>query len=153
MPIPTPNEAATPRNRVLHVEDREDLRCLIRTILETEGYEVTGAENGEEGIRKLAKDDYDLILLDMQMPVKTGDYVIKWVVGNRPHLTSRILLSTGSPMTPWLEVLLGELQIPLLAKPFRIGELLEQMRSMIAARQEERLSAPALSSSYQRTAS
>ena len=57
---------------VLVVEDTKDNQLLLKIFLEKNGASVDFAENGEEGLRKSLQKNYDLILMDMQMPVKDG---------------------------------------------------------------------------------
>jgi len=60
------------RKLVLVVEDDPDILELLRLVLEGEGYAVTTAENGREGLDAVARARPDLILLDMKMPVMDG---------------------------------------------------------------------------------
>lgn len=58
--------------RVLIIEDEKPLRDVYALILEKEGFEVSVAENGKVGIRKLRSFKPDLIILDILMPVMDG---------------------------------------------------------------------------------
>lgn len=58
--------------RILLVEDMPDNRVLISSMLKKFGAEVDCAENGSEGLEKALKGDYDVILMDLQMPVMDG---------------------------------------------------------------------------------
>ena len=58
--------------RVLVVEDQEDLRAILRFTLERAGYEVVEAVNGVEGVAKAEASRPDLVLMDIQMPVLDG---------------------------------------------------------------------------------
>ena len=59
--------------RVLVVEDQPDSRQIIRDMLAPTDYEITEAENGEEALAAIAKQRPDLILMDVQMPIKFTD--------------------------------------------------------------------------------
>jgi PAS domain S-box-containing protein len=61
-----------PPTRVLVVDDSEENRELIHLVLGEVGVEVEGAENGAVGVQKATGSDFDLILMDMQMPVMDG---------------------------------------------------------------------------------
>ena len=63
--------------KVLIVEDDGNIRELLRLYLEREGYEITEAENGEEGVAQWRKVNPDMILLDVMMPVMDGWEVCK----------------------------------------------------------------------------
>jgi CheY-like chemotaxis protein len=58
--------------RILVVDDTVDNQNLARRILEKEGYVVDVAENGEKAIEAVRGNRYDLILMDVQMPVMDG---------------------------------------------------------------------------------
>jgi two-component system, sensor histidine kinase len=57
---------------VLLVDDSTDNQFLVQTILSKWGLHVDLASNGKEAIEKVKKDNYDLILMDMQMPIMDG---------------------------------------------------------------------------------
>jgi DNA-binding response OmpR family regulator len=58
---------------VLVVEDHADLREMLAVLLEIEGFEVQTAGNGAEALRCLDQSCPSIILLDLMMPVMTGD--------------------------------------------------------------------------------
>jgi signal transduction histidine kinase/DNA-binding response OmpR family regulator len=70
--LPTPPVAAQDRARLLLVEDNPDNRLLIRTYLKKEAYDVDEAENGAVALACFGEGRYDLILMDVQMPVMDG---------------------------------------------------------------------------------
>ena len=64
--------------KVLVVEDTEPMRHLVKTILESHGFEVDTAEDGDIGLEKLASGDkYDLVILDVLMPRVNGWTVLE----------------------------------------------------------------------------
>ena len=60
------------RGRVLVAEDTKEVQLLMRQVLESYGIEVDIAENGEQALERGLAESYDLILMDMQMPVMDG---------------------------------------------------------------------------------
>jgi len=58
--------------RILVVDDEDDIRDVLRITLEGEGYEVSEATNGEEGLKAILAHAPDLVLLDYKMPRMTG---------------------------------------------------------------------------------
>lgn len=62
---------------ILVVDDEESIRYLYREELEEEGYKVITAADGEEALRKVRKDDPDLITLDIRMPGMDGIEVLQ----------------------------------------------------------------------------
>jgi CheY-like chemotaxis protein len=58
---------------ILVVEDDDDTRTMVSTVLEFEGHEVITAANGREAFERARQDHPCLILLDLMMPVMTGE--------------------------------------------------------------------------------
>lgn len=58
--------------RVLVVDDEADVRKFLTTVLEKGGYETMTASNGQEALEMVQKEHPDLVILDLQMPEKTG---------------------------------------------------------------------------------
>ena len=58
--------------RILLVEDSKDNRYLIQSYLKNSSFEIDIAENGEIAVGKFTSTEYDLVLMDMQMPVMDG---------------------------------------------------------------------------------
>ncbi len=59
-------------NKILIVEDNTVNMKLFRDLLETRGYDITCAYDGEEGYSFLEKNEYDLVILDIQLPKLDG---------------------------------------------------------------------------------
>ncbi len=70
--LEVPQIPAAEKIRVLLVEDSEDNRFLVAHALRKAGVEVDFAENGAEGVLKASAADYDVVLMDMQMPIMDG---------------------------------------------------------------------------------
>jgi len=64
------------QTKVLIVEDDEPIRNLYKLKLDKEGYLTATAENGLIGLRKAKEFEPDLILLDLRMPVMSGDEML-----------------------------------------------------------------------------
>lgn len=59
-------------SRILVVDDEEKIRSLLRKYAEFEGYSVDEAENGMDALEKFRKESYDLVIMDIMMPVLDG---------------------------------------------------------------------------------
>ncbi len=71
--LPRGLPASAPRRmRILVVDDSPDNRFLMTSFLESPVYEVETAENGEVGVAKFRRNEFDLVLMDLQMPVMDG---------------------------------------------------------------------------------
>lgn len=71
-PSPVSTPKVTHAKRVLVVEDGPDIRGLMVELLEHEGYEVSAAEDGEEGLAQLLADAPDVAFVDIGLPKKNG---------------------------------------------------------------------------------
>lgn len=58
--------------KILIIEDNELNLKLMKDILESQGYSIETAQDGKEGLEKACENAYDLILLDLQMPIVSG---------------------------------------------------------------------------------
>ena len=58
--------------KILVAEDVEENRLLIKTYLKEDRYQITMAENGKQVVKEFKADDYDLVLMDIQMPEMDG---------------------------------------------------------------------------------
>ncbi len=86
--------------RVLLVDDTADNRLLIRRFLRDGPYEVEEGENGREAVEKLAAGTYDLVLMDMRMPVMDGYQAVsairQWEKDTRHRHTPIIALTASA---------------------------------------------------------
>lgn len=81
------------KNRILVVDDEDALRTVLSAELEGEGYIVQMAGDGDEAIKILEKNSFDLILLDIKMPTVDGFEVLKFVKQHSP--ATKVIMLTG----------------------------------------------------------
>ncbi|MBI3794005.1 MAG: response regulator [Nitrospinae bacterium] len=74
---------AVSKARILLVEDSPFYRQLVKKYLETRGYDVSTAENGQDALEKLKHIETDVLISDLQMPVMDGLQLIKHVRNNQ----------------------------------------------------------------------
>lgn len=66
------SDSADAKGRILVIDDEADIRESLETLLEMEGYAVESGVDGGEGLRKLDKSRFDLVLLDLMLPDRSG---------------------------------------------------------------------------------
>lgn len=111
-----------PRARILIVDDDEAILEFMSEALNDEGYEVTTALNGAEGLAVAARLPPDLILLDMRMPVMDGwEFARKYRETPGPHAAIVVITAARDAAASAQQI--GAQGY--LAKPFSLDALLE----------------------------
>ena len=116
-------------HRILLVEDEEGLRITLRDRLSGEGYEVETAEDGRLGFERAAGGGFDLIVLDVMLPAKSGIDVCRDL--RRQGDQTPVLMLTARSQT--IDKVLG-LKIgadDYLTKPFEMLELLARIEALL----------------------
>lgn len=107
-------------SRILIVEDDHEINKLLADFLQKNGYETDSAEDGGKASLLLRKQDFDLVLMDLMLPYKSGEHLIKEF--REYSQIPVIVLSAKSMMETRLEVLrLGADDYIL--KPFDLNEV------------------------------
>ena len=117
---------------ILIVENEDDIADVMRRYLEFEGYHITCAANCEAGRAACAAQQPDLIVLDWHLPDMEGNEWVEELRGNESTADIPIIMMTGGYPTPALTLQLRAAQIPLLIKPFSLGQLVESIQWMTA---------------------
>lgn len=78
---------------ILIVEDDTKIRQLIRIYLEKEGYEVSEAADGEEAKRQFRKVDPCFVIMDLMLPIESGEQVCQWIRGENKSDIPIIMLT------------------------------------------------------------
>ncbi|HTC65139.1 MAG TPA: response regulator transcription factor [Candidatus Saccharimonadales bacterium] len=115
--------------RILAVDDESQIRRVVRTTLTSNGYEVTEAVNGEDALRLVRSSEFDLVLLDMNMPEKSGLETCREIraFGSNPAI---IMVTVRDSETDKVEALDAGAD-GYVTKPFGISELLARIRSVL----------------------
>lgn len=70
------------KNNILIVEDEHDIREIYAEVLQSSGYKVEQAPDGESGMQKIRNFDWNLLLLDIMLPGKDGLKILKEIKDN-----------------------------------------------------------------------
>jgi CheY-like chemotaxis protein len=73
------------KKRILVIDDDEDFRASVATILEHEGYEVAQATSGREGLEQLERVEPDLVMLDVMMDDPSDGYGVNQAIKYQPR--------------------------------------------------------------------
>ena len=89
-PTLTPAAAFNESLSILLVEDNEVNKKLAEKILTQQGHNVIHAENGQVALEKIETTNFDIVLMDIQMPVMDGSEAIKRIRENEVHSSTRL---------------------------------------------------------------
>jgi len=114
--------------KVLIVEDDSNIAELLRLYLEKDGFNVTIAVNGAEGLAEFERTEPDLILLDIMMPVLDGWGVCREIraVSNVPII---MLTAKGETLDKVTGLEMGADDY--IVKPFEVGELMARIHAVM----------------------
>jgi DNA-binding NtrC family response regulator len=94
--ISTPSHAQSGDNqRVLIIDDEAAIRESLETLLALEGFIVETAVNGEEGLERIEQNFYDLVLLDLALPGKSGLEILPLIRERNPSLPVIMITAYG----------------------------------------------------------
>lgn len=81
--------------KILLADDNPAIRCLVCEVLEGAGFTVVEAEDGRDALHKIYKENPDLLILDYEMPNKTGFEVVQDVRSHTGYLHTPIIIFTA----------------------------------------------------------
>lgn len=115
--------------KILVVDDELNMRTGLKDNLEFEGYEVDTADDGEQGLKKILENAYNLIVLDVMMPKKSGFDVCKEV--RKAGITTPVILLTakGEEIDKVVGLEIGADDY--VTKPFSLRELLARVKAVL----------------------
>lgn len=115
--------------KVLVAEDEDSLRLTVAAWLRDEGFEIHEATNGTEAIKKIQERDFDIALLDIKMPGKSGFEVLRYIVKN--SIDTDVVLMTGmDDITVAVEAIKTGAK-EYLTKPLDMSRMGDLIRSLI----------------------
>jgi two-component system, OmpR family, alkaline phosphatase synthesis response regulator PhoP len=115
--------------RILIIEDEPGLVLTLADLLASEGYEVESATDGVGGLRRAAEGAFDLILLDVMLPGKSGFDVCRDLRARNVTTPVMMLTARGQVIDKVLGLKLGADDY--LTKPFEPMELLARVEAML----------------------
>jgi two-component system alkaline phosphatase synthesis response regulator PhoP len=115
--------------RILLVEDDRGLRLTLTHRLAAEGYEVQTAADGDEGLRKASSGAYDLVLLDVMLPGRSGFEVCRELRRTGSEVPVLMLTARGQVDDKVTGLKLGADDY--LTKPFEMAELLARVEARL----------------------
>jgi two-component system alkaline phosphatase synthesis response regulator PhoP len=123
--------------RIIVVDDDESILDLLRILLESEGYAVETAADGPTGLTRALKEPFDLILLDVMLPGKSGFEVCRELRQEGKDVAVMMLTAKGQLVDRVVGLKLGADDY--LTKPFEPPELLARIEALLRRVKKEKL--------------
>ncbi len=114
--------------RILIVEDKQETRLFVVKLLQTVGFQVEEAENGQEAVRRFEACPADLILMDMRMPIMDGYRATRIIKSTERGKTTPIIALTASAFEEERQKISDVGANDYLGKPIKVEELYEMLR-------------------------
>lgn len=112
--------------RILIIEDEKDVNRLLARTLQDGGYETVSAFNGIDGLQMLREEHYDMVLLDLMLPYKSGDEVLREL---RKGSDIPVIVISAKDMVGTKINLLTLGADDYVTKPFDLGEVAARVAS------------------------
>ena len=114
--------------KILIVEDDNEIGDILDKYLKSNGYEIDRADNGLDAINKIQSNDYSLVLLDIMLPYKSGDQVLKTV--RETHQVPIIIISAKDMVQTKIDVMrMGADDY--ITKPFDLDEVVVRIEAVL----------------------
>ena len=121
---------------ILIIDDEPQLRKTLARILQQAGFDVTTAENAEQGLDFLKNNNFDLVFTDLRMPGLQGLDALKTIHTNNPSLP--VVLFTAQPDVNSAVEALRYGATDYLLKPLKPDVIIERARSILSAQYKEK---------------
>jgi len=121
--------------KILIIDDEAALRQTLARVLQQAGFEVTTAENGEQGLDFLKTTDFDMIFMDLRMPGLPGLEVLKIIHAGFPALP--VVLFTAQPDLNSAVEALRNGATDYLLKPLKPQAIIERAQTILANQKRE----------------
>jgi signal transduction histidine kinase/CheY-like chemotaxis protein len=116
---------------LLVVEDEAQLAAAVTESLRDAGYTVEHASDGEQALRRVAAQKFDVVICDLKMPRLDGKAFFRELSSKSPKLARRVIFVTGDVAGTDAEKFLDESGCRWLAKPFRLADLLRTVKEVL----------------------
>jgi len=122
--------------RILIIDDDENIRKVLKTILEDEGYVVDTAETAQEGVEKSHSSFFNLALIDIRLPDMEGVDVLPKLKETTPKL--RKIIVTGYPTLQNAIAAVNRNADAYVLKPFNVDSVLQVIKEQLEKQKEEK---------------
>jgi DNA-binding NtrC family response regulator len=122
--------------RILIIDDDENIRKVLQTILEDEGYMIDTADTAKKGIEQSEKTFYNLALIDVRLPDMEGIELLSKLRNTKPKM--RKIIVTGYPTLQNAISAVNKGADAYVMKPFEVEKILETIKDQLKKQNEEK---------------
>jgi len=124
------------KSRILIIDDDENIRKVLQTILEDEGYLVETADTAKKGIERSEKALYNLALIDVRLPDMEGIELLSKLRSTKPKM--RKIIVTGYPTLQNAISAVNKGADAYVMKPFEVEKILQTIQDQLKKQEEEK---------------
>ena len=118
--------------KILVVDDDQDVRSSIKSLLEHEGYEVCAANDGRECLDKLKDEKFDLAMVDFFMPIMSGRELAERIRADKKLKSIKIFFLTGATFSEAGMKEFDKMKVlDCIKKPFDNEDLIKRVKKII----------------------
>ena len=121
--------------RILVVDDDENIRKVLVTILEDEGYHVESAETAQKAIKMSERETYNVALIDVRLPDMEGIHLLTKMKDTTPKM--RKIIITGYPTLENAIEAVNKGADAYIMKPFNMDRVLATIKEQLKKQKEE----------------
>jgi len=122
--------------RILIIDDDENIRKVLKTILEDEGYIVDTVDTAKKGIEQSEKAFYNLALIDVRLPDMEGIELLSKMRSSKPKM--RKIIITGYPTLQNAISAVNKGADAYVMKPFEVEKILQTIQEQLKKQEEEK---------------
>jgi DNA-binding NtrC family response regulator len=122
--------------RILIIDDDENIRKVLQTILEDEGYAVETADTAKKGIERSEKAFFNLALIDVRLPDMEGIELLTKLRDTKPKI--RKIIVTGYPTLQNAVAAVNKGADGYIMKPFDVEKILATIKDQLKKQEEEK---------------
>ncbi len=120
------------KKKILIVEDENEYAHMVKLRLESEGYEVTIANDAHIGTQEIFKGDHELVVLDLMMPGDTGFSVVRRMRHFPGRTTTPVVILTGKVIDKQVKAMAKAYDVlAVISKPYNSEEFLNTIKSLL----------------------
>ncbi len=119
------------KKNILSIDDSSSVRKLVEFSLKSKGYSVISAENGQEGLEKLAQTSFDAVVLDINMPKMDGFEFLKKIKSDKAYRQISVVMLSTECQDKDRQKAMNLGATGYLVKPFKPTELISLMTKIL----------------------